>query len=235
MRRAFTLIEVLLALVITGLVVTLAYGTAQAGFDTQARLTEYRVMGESDAVVRSLLSDALRHAVDGVRGGEAVFDLTDRSLSDGTPNDSLRFTTRGVVPPLGSSGSWSVEVWSAGGALHLSAYPETNAPGELAPVQAQLTGVRGLDVQLLGRGMAAVWRDGWAERDVAPDAISFAVVRDGSRAERGVGGGTIGTRVSGTSVSGTSVSGTSVSGTSVSGTRVTSERTVVRRGLERAP
>ena len=73
MRRAFTLIEVLLALVITGLVVTLAYGTAQAGFDTQARLAEYRVVGESDAVVRSLLSDALRHAVDGVRGGEAVF------------------------------------------------------------------------------------------------------------------------------------------------------------------
>ena len=209
-RRAFTLIEVLVALVITGLVVTLAYGTAQAGFDTEARLSEYRMVGESDAVVRSLLSDALRHAVNGVRGGDAVFDLTDRRLGDGTPNDSLRFTTRGVVPPLGTSGSWSVQVWSAGGALHLSAYPETNAPAELAPVQARLTGVRGLDVQVLGRGMAAVWLDGWVERDLAPDAISFAVVRDRSLRGRSEGEGS-------------------------NGVNDSAARTVVRRGLERAP
>ena len=175
-RPAVTLIEVLVALVVTGLVVTLAYGTAQAGFDTDARLASYRDTSESDAVVQTLLFDALRHAVDGVRGGDAVFDLTDRQLADGTPNDSLRFSTRGVVPPLGTSGAWSVSVWSSDEGLHLSAVPESAAPSPLSPVRAHLAGVRGFDVRIIGRGLAARWSDRWTDRDVAPDAVSYALV-----------------------------------------------------------
>ncbi|MEO6444475.1 MAG: prepilin-type N-terminal cleavage/methylation domain-containing protein [Gemmatimonadaceae bacterium] len=175
-RRAFTLIEVLVALVVTGLVVALAYGTAQAGFDTDDRLAEYRARAESEAVFRTILTDALRHAAAGMRGGEPVFDLADRRLSDGRAADSLSFLTRGVVSPLGSSGMWSVSVWWAGDALHLAAHP-LDTMGNAAPVEAQLTQVDAFDVQMLGRGIGAAWSDMWPGADVAPDAVAFSVTR----------------------------------------------------------
>ena len=38
-RNAFTLVEVMVALVVTGLVVSIAYASVQAGLDTSERMT----------------------------------------------------------------------------------------------------------------------------------------------------------------------------------------------------
>lgn len=175
-RRAFTLLEVMIALVITGVVVTLAYATTQAGFDVESRLDRHRDLGERDVALRAILTDALRHQVDGTRGGEAVFTVVDRAAANGASADSLQLTTRGMVTPLGASAPWVVSVWRSGDTLQLAGHPLDGA-SDAVPVTARLTGVQQFDVQALGRGLAAAWRGDWPEPDVAPDAIALSVGR----------------------------------------------------------
>lgn len=175
-RRAFTLVEVMIALVVTGLVVTLAYATTQAGFDVEARLDRHRDAGERDVALRAILTDALRHQVDGTRGGDEVFAIADRAAANGASADSLQLTTRGMVAPLGASAQWSVSLWLSGDTLQLEGRP-LDAASDAVPVTARLTGVQQFDVQALGRGLAAAWRGDWPEPDVAPDAIALSVRR----------------------------------------------------------
>lgn len=175
-RRAFTLVEVMLALVLTGLVVTLAYATTQAGFDVESRLDRHRDRGERDVALRAILTDALRHQVEGTRGGGEVFTIADRTASTGASADSLHLTTRGMVAPLGASAPWSVSVWLAGDTLHVEGHPIDGA-ADAVPVTARLAGVSQFDVQALGRGLASAWRGDWPEVDVAPDAMALSVGR----------------------------------------------------------
>jgi len=171
-RAGFTLIEVVVALTVTGLVIALGYAASQAGLDTEARLASYREGGERALVIRSLLSDALRHQVEGLRGGEQVFMLTNRSTSDGRPADSLQLTTKGVMPPLGASVPWIVAVWWANDSLHLAGRAATAGTSAL---RASLPHVAAFDVRVLGRGLAATWDEVWDTGDVAPEAVSWEV------------------------------------------------------------
>jgi general secretion pathway protein J len=188
-RSGFTLVEVMVALVVTGMVAALAYAASSAGLATQAQLERHREGAGSEAVLRALLGDALRHQVGGLRGGAPVFHLADRVDAQGAPADSLHLTTRGVQSPLGASAEWSVDAWRRGDTLHLEARPlipgaSAATGGPLAPVRARLAGMRGFDVQLLGRGPVAAWRPDWPEDDVAPDAVLLALAgtdRPGSR------------------------------------------------------
>lgn len=166
-RRGFTLLEVLVALVITGLVVSLAYASAQAGFDTGDRLERHRSAGEAEVTARALLVDALRHAVPGVRGGPPVFELADRA---GAQGDSLAFLSRGIIPPLGTSSTWLVSLSAGPSGLVLRAREADGA----AAVTAELLGITALDVRVLGRGSLVAWSDEWNETGAAPQAVSLA-------------------------------------------------------------
>lgn len=176
-RPAFTLIEVMVSLVVTGVVAAMAYAAAQAGFDTDARLQRHREAAGGATVIRALIADALRHQVEGIRGGGEIFRLTDRAAADGTPADSLQLTTRGLASPLGAGAPWLVTLWRRGDTLHLQARPldDVAGAGRSSPIVAEMGGVRGVDVQLLGRGLAAAWRPDWPEGDVAPDAVALTV------------------------------------------------------------
>jgi prepilin-type N-terminal cleavage/methylation domain-containing protein len=186
-RPGFTLIEVMIAVVVTGIVVALAYSTAQAGFDIDRRLARHRAGADAETTMRSMLDDALRHALPGLRGGEAVFSLADRAFATGVPNDSLRFLTRGVLPPLGTSAAWVVTVSVDGDGLSFDARP-ASVLDEEAPVAAHLAGVRGLDVRALGAGAGTAWRRAWEETDVAPDAVSLTFIRgNAAKSARGAG------------------------------------------------
>ncbi len=177
-RRGFTLIEVMVSLVITGLVTSLAYAALQAGFDTDARIAAHRDGAGREAVVRALVSDVLRHQVEGVRGGDDVFVLIDRSRSDGAAADSLRVTTRGVVAPLGASAPWTVDIWLSADTLRVEGYPLA-LDATIPPLSMRLFGVAGFDVRALGRGLAAVWTSSWPESDVSPDAFAISMARAG--------------------------------------------------------
>src|SRR6185369_8818132 len=54
-RGGFTLIEIVVAIVLTSVVALLAYGTAHAGIDTKERIETYRTNVEAQMIVRDLL------------------------------------------------------------------------------------------------------------------------------------------------------------------------------------
>lgn len=182
-RAGFTLIEVMMALVISGLVASLAYAAAQAGFDTDARVSAYRDGRARDGVVRAILSDALRHQVDGVRGGSAVFTLDDRVDTEGRDADSVAFVTRGIVSPMGASAPWQLSVWREGTVLRIAGGPLADAPDAAPPFAMRVEHVTGFDVRALGRGLAARWSTEWPDADQAPDAFALRIAADGGDAE----------------------------------------------------
>jgi len=171
-RRGFTLVEVMVALVVTGLVVSLAYVAAQAGFDTDDRIARARDGAESETVGRALIADALRHALPGIRGGPPVFELADARADGGEGSDSLRFLTRGIAPPHGTSGAW--EMWLAPGSrgLLVRARPVEDAAAPV--VQAELPNVKAIDVRVLSRDSRDGWLSAWNDTERSPVAVSLA-------------------------------------------------------------
>lgn len=171
-RRGFTLVEVVIGLVITGLVVTLAYAALQGGLDTRDRLARQRERRETLVTVRTMIRDALRHAMPGVPGGPEVFSLVNRVTASGRASDSVSFLTRGVTVPYGTSVAWRVSLNVDDAGLHFVAMRD----GAGQPLSATVPGVTELDVQTVGRGVNAAWTSDWAETSVAPQgaALSFA-------------------------------------------------------------
>jgi general secretion pathway protein J len=171
-RRAFTLLELLVAITVTGIVAVLAYGSAQAGFDTDQRLARVRETSEAEAQFRALVSDALRHPVEATAVDEALLTLVDAVDSTGTPADRLRFLSRGIVPPLGTSTPWEVTLAPADDGLRFVARPlGDGAP----PIRATLRSVRGLDVRVLPRATEE-WSPAWSSSGRMPAAVELSFV-----------------------------------------------------------
>ncbi len=163
-RRAFTLIEVMVALVVTGLIVSVAWSTVQAGFDTEERLALTRAGEEREAVARSIIAAALRHALSGTIGGAPVFELGD---GDGA-SDNLRFRTRGIVEPFGASGVWEVVLVPSERGLLVTGHPV--AEGAM-PFTSRLPRISAIDVAVKGRGFREGWMATWPTVDRSPVAV----------------------------------------------------------------
>jgi prepilin-type N-terminal cleavage/methylation domain-containing protein len=178
-RPGFTLIEVMAAIVITGVVAVLVFGTARLGIDTDERLERYRMDLEARAIVRTLLVDALRHPVEG--GGAAMndtlFAIADAVQVDGLSVDGLYFVSRGVATPLGASATWAVSLVPVDSGIRFRAVPaaESNAGG----IETLLTSVRGLNVRVLSRSADSAWSDVWD----APGRVPAVVVLEFLRAD----------------------------------------------------
>src|SRR2546422_2046546 len=87
----------MLAIVLTSLIVLLAYGAAQVSYDAHARLTaDLRALQQARAL-RELLQDALRSARAPQRPGDSPFTLHEGRLS---------FVTAGGGPPLDPGYDW---------------------------------------------------------------------------------------------------------------------------------
>ena len=177
-RRGFTLVEVMVALVVTGLVVSLAYMAAQAGFDTDERLTRAHEGVESEAVARSLIADGIRHALPGIRGGPAVFEVSEVRTANGGVSAALRFLTRGIVSPFGVSGAW--EVTLAPGRRGLEIHARATGDAEPGSIDADLPNVASLDVRVLSRDSREGWLHSWSDVERSPVAVSLTFLdRDG--------------------------------------------------------
>jgi prepilin-type N-terminal cleavage/methylation domain-containing protein len=181
-RTGFTLFEVMVALVLTSIVALLAYGTASAGFDSNEQLADYRNNVEAQVIVRALLVDALRHPVEG--GGlamnDTLFILEDRSNEEGVPVDAIRFVSRGVSAPLGTSETWIVTLAPSTEGIRFSALPTgTNA---LAPIDALIGNAHGLNVRVLDRSADLEWSDRWDVPGRLPAAVALELFS--SRGER---------------------------------------------------
>ena len=135
-RGGFTLIEVMVSLVITGLIALSAYAAMDAGLMTREHLDGAQRDRAQGMIARGMLEDALRHRVEPgddeplVRDGAGLGDV-------------LAFDTRGVMQPHGASGLWRMEVHGA----TLSAHPldATGPTLRTAMAGVQFIRVRALD------------------------------------------------------------------------------------------
>ena len=173
LRRGFTLIEVMIALVIGSVVVSLAYATLNAGMDVQTRVTAAREADASTTAFRAMLVDALRHAVPG--------DARDvRGLHMGVDGSGLAtklvFISRGVSAPLGGTGSWLVKLTadSTGVVLNATALDASRTPLRLVARGPHAFALRFLAADDLN------WRSAWDDATRLPAAVEVRFLdRDG--------------------------------------------------------
>lgn len=166
-RRGFTLIELMVSIVLTGLVAMLAYGSVQAGLDSSARIETYRRTSESEALTRSLIADALRHVSDAPSG--ASFEIQ-RTVESG---DILRFVSRGVSGPLGAGAVWRVEIGPSANGLQFNAVP---LEGNLNSISGSVASIRSISVRVLRAPDDNEWQDHWESTRQFPAAIEISFV-----------------------------------------------------------
>ena len=146
MRRGFTLLELLVALVLTSIVALLVYGSATAGTEAQRRLRENEHALQRARALRATLQDALRNVRPITKEGETTLVVVRGVDARGRPRDRLSFITAGGLPPLTGS-DWEVTLQPTPRGLELfAAALDVRAP---ARVLGPIPGVTGLRVRLV--------------------------------------------------------------------------------------
>ncbi|PYO33984.1 MAG: hypothetical protein DMD37_13635 [Gemmatimonadetes bacterium] len=170
MTRAsgFTLLEVMVAIVLTSLIVLLAYGAAQVSYDAHARLSADLRAVQQGRAFRELLQDALRSARAPQRPGDPLFTLHAGRLS---------FVTAGGGPPLDPDYDWLLTVGPTadGGGLELSATPVGRVPA--AVVTIPVPDVTRWDVRALAPSLPQ-WLEEWPRTTLLPRAVAITMWHD---------------------------------------------------------
>jgi prepilin-type N-terminal cleavage/methylation domain-containing protein len=175
-RGGFTLVELVVALVLAGVVALLVYGVAAAGADTQQRLRQRGLAVQQARAFRATLADALRNARPTLIRGDTAFNLEVRRDGAGRPRDRIAFVTAGAFPPLTADADWAVTVEPSPQGVLLEAVPlGVAAP---APVLLRLPGVTGLDVRVLGASRPREWTKRWAFPSLVPPGVELTFWTD---------------------------------------------------------
>jgi len=164
----FTLLEVMVAIVLTSLIVLLAYSAAQVSYDAHARLSaDLRALQQARAL-RELLQDALRSARAPQRPGDSPFTLHAGRLS---------FVTAGGGPPLDPDYDWLLTIGPDADGLELSATPVGRVPA--AVVTMRVSGVTRWDVRARPPGgSASQWLEEWPKTSGMPRAVAITLWDD---------------------------------------------------------
>jgi prepilin-type N-terminal cleavage/methylation domain-containing protein len=161
-RRGFTLIEIMVALVLTSIVVMVAYAMAQATFDARARVGARLHQIESAHALRELLRDALRNARAPQHPGDPGMSLS---------NGRLSFVAAGGAAPLDPDYDWLVTITPSARGLEVVAVPLGHAPA--TQVSFRVSDVTRWDVQLLAP-QGSHWLNAWSEPKLMPRAVAIA-------------------------------------------------------------
>src|SRR3989454_9992302 len=157
----------MVAIVLTGLVVLLAYGAAQVSYAAHARLSaELRALPAARGW-RELLRAALRGARAPQRPGDSLFTLHAGRLS---------FVTAGGGPPLDPDYDWLLTIEPGPDGLELSATPVGRAPA--TPVTIRVPAGARWDARALAPG-ASQWLEEWARPAGVPRAVVVTLRDDG--------------------------------------------------------
>jgi prepilin-type N-terminal cleavage/methylation domain-containing protein len=176
-RAGFTLLELLVAIVLAGVVALLVYGAVGAAMDTQTRLEERRLATRSARAWRATLEDALRNARPGRTYGDTTFILEEQRDAQGRPRDRLWFVSAGGLPPLTADADWEVTIEPTAQGLSLLARPVgVNTPPRRLIGPQEVTG---LDIRLLNPATSQPgWLDSWAFPRIVPEAIELTYWTD---------------------------------------------------------
>lgn len=173
----FTLLELAVAITITGLVALLVYGAANAALDTQRRTEEAERALRAEVAWQALVVDALRNVRSPAGEDQLTLQLEPGADPQGRPRDRLVFVSAGGTPPLTGDTDWTVTLEAAGGGgVRLVAAPL----GIDAPPHSVIgaRGASGLDVKVLGRERYADWSDSWANIRELPRAVTLIFYSD---------------------------------------------------------
>jgi prepilin-type N-terminal cleavage/methylation domain-containing protein len=160
-RAAFTLIEIMVGLVITSLVVLLAYGVAQVGYDARARMVTHLRDAESARAIRALLNDALRNVKTPDRPDDPGFVLQ---------NGRLSFVAAGGAAPLDADYDWLIQVGPSSRGLELSATPVGHATP--ARVTFYAPDITRWNVHVLDAN-GTQWTQEWRAQRITPRAVTI--------------------------------------------------------------
>jgi prepilin-type N-terminal cleavage/methylation domain-containing protein len=167
LRRGFTLVELMVAIVLTGIVSLIAYGSIQAAIDSSERLATQRHTVESEAMVRTLISDALRHPADSP-DGDPAFALVSVA---GNRGNGIQFVSRGVSGSLGAGRLWRVALTPTGQGLELDAISLEGSP---AAIRGELPNIFSIDVRVLRAVDDREWQNYWESTQQFPSAVEIS-------------------------------------------------------------
>ena len=168
MRRVsgFTLLEVLVAIVLTSIVALLAYAAAQVSFDARARLGADLSGLQGGRALREFLQDALRNAQSPQRPGDPGFTLQAARLS---------FVTAGGGTPFDPDYDWLVTLGPSARGLEVVAVPIGRAPP--IPLTFALPAATRWDVRVLAP-WGSQWLEEWLSGRVMPRAVAIRLWHD---------------------------------------------------------
>jgi prepilin-type N-terminal cleavage/methylation domain-containing protein len=163
-RSGFTLLEVIVALVLTSVIVLVAYTMMQVGLDARERLTVHLRDVQRTRAAREILREALRNARAPRTPGDPAGGVF---LSNGT----LSFVAAGGAAPLDPDYDWRLVIAAGRGALNVVATPIGHAP----PTQVvfSIPNVSRWDVRLLSSD-GRTWQSDWSDPKDMPRAAAIA-------------------------------------------------------------
>jgi prepilin-type N-terminal cleavage/methylation domain-containing protein len=167
MRRAFTLVEVIVAITIAGIIALAARAALVAGMDTEERLQLHTASSEGDTRFRSLLTDALRHMTDSPAPGLAPLAVRD-TVVDGRSSQTAEFYSRGLGFPAGTGAILRVVVAASSGGLTITALRADGAVvmRGVAPSLAAMS--------VRAKTPAGQWLEVWPQTLQVPVAVALA-------------------------------------------------------------
>lgn len=175
-RRGFTLIEVMLAIALTGIVAVLVYGAAGIAMDTEARLVDHDRRLRSARAWQVVIEDGLRNLRANASYPRPTLVVSPGTDPLGTPRDRLEFVTAGGTPPLTGDADWLVTLEATEAGIALTALPiGVRAPARRVVGPATLTG---LALRVLPQGDDAEWLAEWSDRQLLPRAIELTFWTD---------------------------------------------------------
>lgn len=170
-RNGFTLLELMVAIVISGLIALLAYGAITAGLSTLERVEEHRRNAQSRALARPMITDALRHIADAGATTENVFQIQ-RTSAEGLP--SLVFLTRGVESPMGASSLWKMTLATSRRGLTIDAVALEDV--KQSPISTVIPGVNEIRLRLLPTRNDQAWVTNWESPRQHPYAVKIEML-----------------------------------------------------------
>lgn len=168
MRRGLTLVEVMVALAIAGILALAARSALVAGMDTQDRLTAHSTITEGDARFRALVVQALRHITDAPAVAMQAFALRDTVVAGAAPSHIAEFFSRGLAQPAGTGTVARVRIAPSGEGLTIVAISAdgTTLLSGVAP------GIRGMRMRLRSSS-GGDWLDAWPRNLLTPAAVAI--------------------------------------------------------------
>jgi prepilin-type N-terminal cleavage/methylation domain-containing protein len=161
-RRGFTLLEVMIAIVLTSIVALMAFASARVSADSYAVITRRLADVRGERAARQTLLDLLHNVRPPRVRSDTAFALS---------GDTLRFIAAGA-PPLDPDYDWLVAIEP--GDSGLSLVGRSMGRGPAASLRLRLPHVTRWQVRVLPpRGNE--WKDVWSPAPVMPEAVAMTL------------------------------------------------------------